>query len=419
MIINRESGGCISNVSSNPLLQTFSCNPDNTDVHWNYNQTTRQIINSNGNCMQLNGGTNDRAPIESRACSSSESTQVWKYDTTNKRIINEQTGTCLTIDPTTSSKGGNTDGIYGYACGGSNAGAQKWDIIQNNELRRFKIRNPGTEKCIDISGSGTDGSFIQLFDCSQDSTDKMWYETDVQGMQYTHMYRNITSGLCLNTDSTADGVQLIARKCDITNPNMKWARKTYGSSTTDFKLQGPSNTCVDVAGGASVNGTSIQVFGCDSANQNNIRWYEDGTAGPITPYNGQEPFVPVPPQGGGGGGGGTTPPTDKTPAGNDFSGRRYKFQGANTSKLVFYGVAGGNKFIHVFTCNAGAIQFDTRRRITGVNQDTSDTNILLIQSVDSTTQVQMPVIKYHKFNDTMTNSSTIHSRDDAIADGCP
>ncbi|CAL9652216.1 Endo-1,4-beta-xylanase A [Streptomyces sp. enrichment culture] len=119
------------------------------------------------------------------------------------------------------------------------------------------IKGVGSGRCLDVpSGSTTDGTQVQLWDC-HNGTNQQWTYTDAGELR---VYGN----KCLDAAGTGNGTKVQIYSC-WGGDNQKWRLNSDGSV-----VGVQSGLCLDAVGGGTANGTLIQLYSC--SNGNNQRW---------------------------------------------------------------------------------------------------------------------------------------------------
>ncbi|MFC8455176.1 glycoside hydrolase family 97 catalytic domain-containing protein [Kitasatospora sp. NPDC057223] len=185
-----------------------------------------------------------------------------------------------------------------------NAGAnQSWTLTPAGQLSVY-----GT-KCLDVKGAGTaDGTVVQIYDCNNTGAQKWTVRADGSVV-------NTGSGKCLdaNDHGTANGTGLAIRTCSGA-ANQKWARADVSAplkgqesarcvdvpnsndangtrpalwtcnaganqlwtSTATNQLRVFTNECLGAVGGATANGTAVEIRDCDGSAGQQWRVRSDG-----------------------------------------------------------------------------------------------------------------------------------------------
>jgi hypothetical protein len=128
----------------------------------------------------------------------------------------------------------------GYGASGSSGGQQNQEIV-----------GTGSGRCIDVPNSSTtNGTQVQLWDCSGNSNQRWTYTSSKQLMVYGNK--------CLdaNGKGTTNGTTVIIWDCN-GQTNQQWNLNSNGS------ISGvQSGLCLDAVGQATANGTKIQLYSC-------------------------------------------------------------------------------------------------------------------------------------------------------------
>jgi hypothetical protein len=158
------------------------------------------------------------------------------------------------------------DGIHPTA-----TGYDKMAAVWYNALRSVpgSIGSPGSGgqanvmiagtqsgRCIDVPGSTTNGTQVQLWDCHGDTNQRWTYTSSKQLMGYGNK--------CLDAygQGTSNGTAVVVWDCN-GQANQQWNINADGTITG---VQ--SGLCLDASGAATANGTKIQLWGCwGGANQ--------------------------------------------------------------------------------------------------------------------------------------------------------
>lgn len=119
------------------------------------------------------------------------------------------------------------------------------------------IKGAGSGRCLDDPDSTTtDGTQLQLWDCSGGSN-QQWTYTSVGEFR-------VLGDKCLDAAGTGNGAKVQIYTC-WGGDNQKWRINSDGSITG---VQ--SGLCLDAVGAGTANGTKIQLYGC--ANGSNQKW---------------------------------------------------------------------------------------------------------------------------------------------------
>jgi hypothetical protein len=135
----------------------------------------------------------------------------------------------------------------GYGSG-STGGHQNQEIV-----------GTGSGRCIDVPNSSTtNGTRVQLWDCSGNSNQRWTYTSSKQLMVYG------TKCLDANGQGTTNGTAIIIWDCN-GQANQQWNLNSNGSITG---VQ--SGRCLDAIGAGTANGTQLQLYGCSGGS--NQQW---------------------------------------------------------------------------------------------------------------------------------------------------
>ena len=113
------------------------------------------------------------------------------------------------------------------------------------------LRGVGSGRCIDVPNSSTtNGTQVQLWDCSGNSNQRWTYTSSKQLMVYGNK--------CLdaNGQGTVNGTSVIIWDCN-GQSNQQWSVNSNG---TVSGVQ--SGLCLDAVGAGTANGTKIQLYSC-------------------------------------------------------------------------------------------------------------------------------------------------------------
>jgi non-reducing end alpha-L-arabinofuranosidase len=134
----------------------------------------------------------------------------------------------------------------GYGAGGTSAGGQE-------------IVGGPSGRCIDVPNSTTtNGTQVQLFDCSGNSNQRWTYTSGRQVMVYG------TKCLDASGQGTANGTAVIIYDCN-GQANQQWNVNSNGTITG---VQ--SGLCLDASARGTANGTKIIIYACNG--QTNQQW---------------------------------------------------------------------------------------------------------------------------------------------------
>ena len=121
------------------------------------------------------------------------------------------------------------------------------------------LRGVGSGRCIDVPNSSTtNGTQVQLWDCSGNSNQRWTYTSSKQLMVYGNK--------CLdaNGQGTTNGTAVIIWDCN-GQSNQQWNLNSNGTITG-----GQSGLCLDANGAATANGTKIILWSCNGGT--NQQW---------------------------------------------------------------------------------------------------------------------------------------------------
>ncbi|WP_405592496.1 non-reducing end alpha-L-arabinofuranosidase family hydrolase [Streptomyces sp. NBC_01190] len=130
------------------------------------------------------------------------------------------------------------------------------------------LRGVGSGRCLDVPNSSqTDGTFLQIYDCSG-GTNQQW--TLTSGNQLT-----VYGGKCLDVPghATAAGTRVEIWTCN-GGTNQQWQVNSDGTVVST-----ESGLCLDVTGGATANSTAVELWTCNG--RTNQQW--TGLSGTTTP----------------------------------------------------------------------------------------------------------------------------------------
>jgi len=125
--------------------------------------------------------------------------------------------------------------------------------------QNVEIVGSGSGRCIDVPNSSTtNGTQLQLWDCSGNTNQRWTYTSSKQLMVYGNK--------CLdaNGQGTADGTAVIIWDCN-GQSNQQWNVNSNGTITG---VQ--SGKCIDANGAGTANGTKIIIWTCNG--QSNQQW---------------------------------------------------------------------------------------------------------------------------------------------------
>ena len=224
----------------------------------------------NGDNIQLN--TYQNTPTQQWVILSSKfhdaGTQQWVMDGITFRS-GKDLSKCLDLDNSNTTNGHN---IQLFDC--DNTNAQKWIYDGLTQALRSKI---DFKKCIDLANSNTaNGTNIQLYDCNGSGAQK-WIVKGVDAAMPTGTNQRIR--LVMNTDKcldifggqTANGTNIQLWRTQDANNSQYF---TFDGS--QIKMQAHSNKCLDLNNSNTANGNNIQLFDCNNTNAQ--VWIYDGYA---------------------------------------------------------------------------------------------------------------------------------------------
>ena len=121
------------------------------------------------------------------------------------------------------------------------------------------LRGVGSGRCVDVpNASTTNGTQLQLWDCSGNNNQRWTYTSSKQLMVYGNK--------CLDASGqgTADGTAVIIWDCN-GQANQQWNVNSNGTITG-----AQSGKCIDANGAGTANGTKIIIWSCNG--QSNQQW---------------------------------------------------------------------------------------------------------------------------------------------------
>ncbi|MFJ8826974.1 endo-1,4-beta-xylanase [Streptomyces sp. NPDC102467] len=120
-----------------------------------------------------------------------------------------------------------------------------------------QVKGAGSGRCLDVpSSSTTDGTQLQLWDCSS-GTNQQWTYTTAGELR-------VYGDKCLDAAGTGNGTKVQIYSCWGAD-NQKWRLNSDGSI-----VGVQSGLCLDAAAAGTANGTLIQLYSC--SNGSNQRW---------------------------------------------------------------------------------------------------------------------------------------------------
>jgi hypothetical protein len=218
--------------------------------------TNGHVVNTkSGICLDTsNASTAGGNPLIIYACNGGDQGQVWTLPSVASGPVGQITGFNGRCVDLASGSGADGTQVQLNTCG--DADSQKWTVASDGTVRSLG-------KCMGLAGGGTaNGTRVQLSPCSG-SDSQRWR---VGGVNNTFV--NVLSGRCLDATgiSSAVGTPLQIWDCG-GGDNQIWG---LPSASPTGSITGYGAKCVDVAGGATANGTKIQLFTCNSTSAQ--RW---------------------------------------------------------------------------------------------------------------------------------------------------
>ena len=182
-------------------------------------------------------------------------------------VYNKPPSTTTMTGYTVAGPGGKCMDVAGDDTGASGATVQLWDCQSYAKDQHWLLKNGALQtlgKCLDVvNGGTTDGSRVQLWDCNSSGAQK--WQTKANGTIV-----NTGSGLCLDDPygNTANGTYLQIVAC---NGNTAQNFSYNGGASN---IIGPGAKCVDVAGDdIGGDGAAVQLWDCqDTAKDQNWAW---------------------------------------------------------------------------------------------------------------------------------------------------
>ena len=131
------------------------------------------------------------------------------------------------------------------------------------------IKGVGSGRCVDDpSSSTTDGTQLQLWDCSANAN-QQWTYTSANELR-------VLGSKCLDAGGTSNGVKAQIYSCS-GNDNQKWTIDSDGS------IRGvQSGLCLDAVGMGTANGTQLQMYSCTGGSNQTWTWSGSTTTTPPT-----------------------------------------------------------------------------------------------------------------------------------------
>ncbi len=221
------------------VVQLNSCLHDVVDQQWA--QPADGTLRTMGRCLDIAGNaTTNGSAVELYDCNGVGG-QVWVQQADGS-LKNPQSGRCLD-DPSGNTANGTA--LQLYDCNGNVA--QQFRIT-----RGAPIAAPGGQ-CVDVSGdnNGANGTAITMWNCLREATDQSWLHNADATIT--------TIGRCLNIagGATTNGSAIELRDCS-TAASEKWVQQADGS------LKNPqSGRCLDDPSGNTTNGTALQLYDCN------------------------------------------------------------------------------------------------------------------------------------------------------------
>ena len=129
-----------------------------------------------------------------------------------------------------------------------------------------EIKGVGSGRCLDVPNSSTtDGTQLQLWDCSGNSNQQWTYTSDSE--------LKVLGDKCLDAAGTSNAVKAQIYTCS-GGDNQKWHINSDGTITG---VQ--SGLCLDAVNVGTANGTEIQMYSCTGGSNQKWTW-SGGTTTP-------------------------------------------------------------------------------------------------------------------------------------------
>ena len=221
--------------------------------------TGQAITGPGGKCADVAGDDNggDGTAVQLWDCQSGAKDQHWTWAGQTLQTL----GKCLDI------AGGNSAGgtkLQLATC--NNGGYQNWVAQPDGSLR-----NPASGRCADSpSGATANGTRLQIWDCNGSGAQKFTIGAPIYG----------PGGKCTDVagdDNGGDGTAVQLWDCQAAAADQKW---TWSGQT--LRSLGK---CLDIAGGASANGTKLQLATCNGGGYQN--WVVNGDGSMSNPATGR------------------------------------------------------------------------------------------------------------------------------------
>ena len=252
--INAPAGKCLDVAGANngtlgTNVTISTCLREEVDQYWRQNPD--QTIVSLGLCLDIKGNlTAPGTEVEIYTCNGVGGQKWVQQD--NGAMLNPQSGLCLTAPATT-----NGTVLQIQKCTG--AANQKFPAIGGQAYNSggHPVTAPGS-KCVDVLGDDQYGNWfgvnVQLWDCATGAADQHWiYKADDKTL------RTLTRCLEIKGNSTTAGTDTQLFNCNGVG-GQQWVPQADGT------LKNPqSGQCLTATGGATANGTVLEIQPCTGA----------------------------------------------------------------------------------------------------------------------------------------------------------
>lgn len=217
-------------------------------------------------CIDTTGAFNNGKAVHMWDCNLNNRNQNWFLD--DKGYIHSATNFSKCLDP--------RDGALVEG-----ARLQLWDCVSTAYHQRFKMYPDDTlrpvnapDLCVDIEGANkNNGAQLHLWRCNENANQR-WYS-------FSHVRNGLTK--CMDTSgSLSNGKEIHTWDCGITNANQPWAFSGDGFIRSYLNPK----KCLDPTGPSVAQGTEIQMWDCIGG-YNFHRWVrkDDKTIRPILDSN--------------------------------------------------------------------------------------------------------------------------------------
>jgi Ricin-type beta-trefoil lectin domain len=206
-----------------------------------------------GLCLDTTSeGTTMGSRVEIDPCNSS-TTQIWTLNSAGE-LQQEASGLCLNVIEGATSEGSL---LQLWTCTGTPN--ELWNLSLNGELE-----GAGSGLCLNVVGGATAaGTPVQLWSCAGTTPNEVW-----NAKPTWPAFSQITdagSGLCLDSVNAESGSRVLMNTCYNESLTQLWTLNSAGELQ-----QASSGLCLNVIGGATSQGSLLQLWSCAGDTPNEL-----------------------------------------------------------------------------------------------------------------------------------------------------